>query len=177
MAIRNENVRQDAWVRGALAGLVGGLAFAAYSMIASAADGLSAWWPANLVAAIIPAYRPAVDGFMAGPSLVGMGIHLIVSALWGALFGYMAMRAVRTAPQGILWGVALGLVAYLVTGILIGPAADPSLRLADPFNYFLGHMIYGVATGWSFAGMLPRAMRVAFFREEARVEARERERT
>jgi hypothetical protein len=33
-------------------------------------------------------------------------------------------------------------------GIIIGPALNPLLRHAHPVHYFVGHLAFGLVTGW-----------------------------
>src|SRR5207253_1528484 len=73
---------------GALAGLAGGLAMAVVAALIAASMGQDIWHEAKGIAAIV--YGPAAlaaPGFDLGPVLVGSLIHLLVSALLGAIFG------------------------------------------------------------------------------------------
>lgn len=132
----------------ALAGIVGGIFMGMYEMIATWAQGQGFWMPMNMIGATVPAFRPPAPDFALGPTLAGMMIHLATSALWGLVLGYAVARApelVRGVGRAIATGLGLGLLAYFVTGLLIGPAVDPTLRAADPVHYFVGHLVYGVA--------------------------------
>src|SRR5262249_57673042 len=78
---------------GALAGLAGGVAMAVVAALMAGAMGEDIWQEVKRIAAIV--YGPAAvaaPGFAIGPVLVGTLIHLIVSALLGAIFGIVMRR-------------------------------------------------------------------------------------
>src|SRR6476646_4837324 len=71
---------------GAIAGLAGGVAMAVVAALLSASMGQDIWHEPKRIAAIV--YGPAAlatSGFDPGPVLLGSLLHLIVSALLGAI--------------------------------------------------------------------------------------------
>src|SRR6266542_2991858 len=136
---------------GALAGLGGGLAMAVVAAIIATSMGQDIWQEAKQIAAIV--YGPAAlaqPGFDAGPVLVGSLIHLVVSALLGALFGILTRRVLRLTSDfwtpvlaGLIYGMLIWLVAYFVVLPLLNPAL---LDLYAP-AFIVQHLVYGMVTG------------------------------
>ena len=162
------------WGKAIGAGIVGGIGMGLYEMIATAAMGRGFWSPLNMIGATIPAYRPPAMTFAAGPTLVGLLIHMMVSAIWGLIFASLAAslfpRAIRDAGRSTIGGLVLGVVVWVVTGLLIGPAIDPALRLAPPLHYFIGHLVYGLITAWLMTAWTgTRELAVTFAPEEAAI--------
>src|SRR5689334_18041077 len=85
-------------IGGALAGLGGGLAMAIIAAIISLSIGTDIWLEAKQIAALfygqVAASQP---GFIAGPVIAGTLLHLIMSAVLGAVFA-IVMRRVFKLP-------------------------------------------------------------------------------
>lgn len=165
------------WAKSAFAGLVGGGVFALYTMIATWNTNDGFWWPLNLVGATVPAYRPPMYEFAAGPSLTGGALHLLSCLIWGLLYGAVAAalfpRTARNWVGATLLGLGWGVLVYAVSGAILGPLLNPFLVWV-PQNLFLyGHLIFGVVTALLFCALTrSRAIHVAFLREEVTVEER-----
>lgn len=126
--------------RGAIAGLAGGAAMAAYEMVAMWATGHGALAPLELIGAAQP-----VSSGTAGV-LVGLGSHLITSAYWGTQLGAIAEPAPIAALTGRrpLWlGVLWGAAVWAIMGKIVGPILDPAIAQVPEPHFFIGHVIYG----------------------------------
>lgn len=185
MRIAGYQVGDAWWNRAALAGLVGGIGMALYEMIAAASAGRGVWWPMNLVGGALPFFRPAPPGIsdphvavvlpnggLALPSpgifwpgtTAGIALHLLTSMVWGLLYGLgVAVLAAlfinsvaRSWTFGALAGIGWGLVTWIIMGLILGPYVSPSLVLAAPMAYFIGHMVFGLVTGLTFTALTRR---------------------
>src|SRR6185295_12038938 len=100
---------------GAVAGLGGGLAMAVVGAIISVSLDGDIWLEAKQIAATLyGASAATAPGFTAGPIIVGTLLHLLVSTIFGALFGIITRRILHlTSDFGTL------LMAGLIYGMLI----------------------------------------------------------
>jgi hypothetical protein len=182
MRIGRMSVGDRWWNRSALAGLFGGMAMALYQMLASVATGHGLWWPFNLIGGAIPYFRPLASahgspvtlmpagggGFiLTNPGMfwpgttVGLALHLMTAMAWGLLYGLLVVMLQATLVPGIarsrgfaaLVGFGWGLISWIVMGLIAGPFLSPSLDYANPSQYFLGHIIYGLVTALSFTAI------------------------
>jgi hypothetical protein len=124
-------------VAGALAGIAGGLVFGA------------------LMVAMMPPMMGMIGSLLGVPSL-GWGVHLLFSAIIGAVFGaVVGDRAAGWAPA-IALGAAYGVVWWILGPLLIMPiwlGMGPMVSHAfDGSNIvsLMGHLVYGVATGAAY---------------------------
>lgn len=97
-----------------------------------------------------------------GVYLLGIILHLLAGAAWGALYVFMitAMAVTPNWPIGILWGFGHGIFVGVLMGILsethpyIGegkPISDPGIlgsrwSTATPYLILALHVIFGAST-------------------------------
>jgi hypothetical protein len=119
---------------------------------------------------------PAMLGTMVGGDgtparMTGMAMHLVLSALIGAVYawGFAALFNVRDNLW--LWGLLGGAVHWAIAGLVIGmmpamhpevpgrlPAPGPfakNLGMPDVPAFLMGHLLYGVAVGIVYALLHP----------------------
>ena len=118
--------------------------------------------PVNLVAAVFPPFRPVLSGFQPAAAAVGFAGHLAVSILWGMALGmfhrYILPNLFKGTWSQLSLGLALGFVAWAVTGLRVGPAIDPALDAIPAAHAFIAHLCYGIGTAtvlWAWAGHAP----------------------
>ena len=144
---------------GAVAGLGGGLAMALVGAAIAAWMGHDIWLEAKQIAAVI--YGPAAaaqPGFVAGPVIVGSLLHLIVSALCGAVFGIVTRRMLHlTSDFGtpVLAGLIYGLLLWMVAYFVILPIANPLLLNSYAPAFLIQHVVYGAVTGMLYTWLRP----------------------
>ena len=144
---------------GALAGLAGGVAMAVVAALISASMGQDIWHESKRIAAIV--YGPtayAQPGFDLGPVLVGTLIHLLVSALLGALFGIVTRRWLHmTSDFGapVLAGLMYGLLIWMVAYFAVLPLLNPALLEVYAPVFIIQHVVYGVVTGLFYMWLRP----------------------
>jgi hypothetical protein len=145
------------WGKSLLAGMIGGMGMGVYEMMATWLMGKGFWTPLNMIGATVPAFQPPAMGFVAGPTLAGLMLHMVTSAMWGLMFGLalaaFGPRLARSWGGQTLLGAIWGVVVYLVMGIGIGPWLDSAMRLANPVQFFIGHLVFGIVAAWSLFAM------------------------
>lgn len=125
---------------GAAAGIAGGLVFGAMMTMGG--------------------MMPMVAMLVGSTSVaVGWAVHLLLSTLFGSIFGSFVApaKATRTLALGVAWGVVLWAVAAMVVmrsalgaPIALDPMAVQSLA---------GHVAYGAVLGAAYASLAARAPR------------------
>lgn len=89
--------------------------------------------------------------------MAGMGVHMVHSALWGALYGVVQDRI---HPPSALHGLLLGGLVYATNfpsfallpklGVLPPPSQQPLREAAIPAG---AHVVYGLATAAAFKAL------------------------
>lgn len=109
-----EAVPRDRAAAGAVAGIVAGVVFLVLSMIYTAVVGPGVWAAPRMIATIVGFEMAPV--FAAVPVIVGLILHFLLSAVYGAVFALVmgsAGRAVVLAA-GIVFGLALYVINFHV---------------------------------------------------------------
>jgi hypothetical protein len=148
----------EAATAGAVAGIVGGVLMITWLMSHSGAVGAGFWLPLRLVGAT----AFGIDALLGGVLVlaVGLFLHMVVSAAWGALFGLVEPRQV-TLGTGIALGMLWGMAVLIVMTYLVLPFVNPIMveRVALMVGgWIAGHLIYGACLGLT-----------AVFRRELRI--------
>jgi hypothetical protein len=142
------------WVRqAATGGVVAGLIFALFEMVAAAAlTGANALFtPLRMVVAI--ARGPQVlapDYPLTVIVLGGLSLHLMIAAVYGVIFSILAAALRLARPSLALLAAAslYGLLLWLVNFYLIAPLAFPWFTQTDPIVQCVAHTIFfGAALG------------------------------
>lgn len=144
---------------GALAGLAGGAAMAASSMLLASLYRLDVWfqWKAIASLAMGPAAL-AQFGFAALPVFAGLLIHLAVSVLLGVLIAFASRRLLRLpsdygapAVAGLVFGLMLWLLAFFAL-----PAIAPVMAGVYAPAFILQHIVYGTVASMVYATLHPQ---------------------
>jgi hypothetical protein len=110
----------------------------------------------------------AMVGQIVGSPTIGVGwaYHLFNSAVIGAIFGWLAGERVHSYGSAIGWGSAYGfgwwiLGSLVLMPVLLGmspfaPLMMPPMRMVA-LGSLVGHLIYGVILGGTFAWLRRRA--------------------
>jgi hypothetical protein len=144
---------------GAVAGLGGGLAMAVIAAIISSIIHADIWQEAKQIAAVV--YGPAAvaeAGFDAGPVIVGTLIHLVMSALFGAVFGIFTRRVFKLPSDfgaPILAGLIYGLVIWMLAYFVVLPIVNPLLLQLYAPAFIIQHVVYGAVTGLLYVWLRP----------------------
>jgi hypothetical protein len=142
----------------------GGVAMAIVGAIISASLNGDIWLEAKQIAGVV--YGPsaaAQPGFVAGPVIVGTLLHLIVSAVLGAIFGIMTRRVFHLPSEfgtPLMAGLIYGLLIWMVVYFVALPAFNPPLRETDAPAFVVQHLVYGAVTGLLYTWLRPQPYNV-----------------
>lgn len=142
-------------VRGALAGMAGGVVMAMWSMIVLWLTGVGFWAPLNFIAHTFWRGAPLDETFSGGALILGLVIHMMMSAILGMMLAIALSRpspASRNRAALAVSGMVFGIVVWLVMQYLIWPAIDEAAApLFTAWVFAIGHLMYGLVTGASLA--------------------------
>jgi hypothetical protein len=145
------------WLKhGAIGGLIAGIVFAMFEMIVAALMmGMSAFWmPMRMIGGIVlgmPALDPSYP--LVTAALTGFILHMVLSTLYGVIFGAVVSFIPQLARSTAILVVAasvFGLLLWLVNFFVIAPAAGWTWfpEKTSPLVQFIAHtFFYGTALG------------------------------
>jgi hypothetical protein len=137
--------------QGILAGIVAGLVFAAFEMIASAVmmGPAALTMPLRMIGGIALGSRAMAPDFpLATAALAGIIVHMILAMIYGGVFAALA-GGLRPGPAVIGLAGAYGVLLWLINFYLIAPAAFPWFAQANPVVAFVGHAVFfGAVLGY-----------------------------
>lgn len=157
--MRNGSLR--GWVTwGAVLGVVAGVVFAMFEMVAAWALGDGFWMPLRMIGAIVLGDGALEASYsLAGAALAGAALHMMLSAVFGAVFGALAALApALRASRSVLVGAAslYGLALWLVNFYVLAPVAFEWFQDANPVVQFFAHtFFFGALLG---AMLAPRVL-------------------
>ncbi len=141
---------------GALAGIIAGMVMAMYAMIASATVlGQGLFTPLYGIAAPILGMGAMTTSmhmgvyFTLGPALVGLMVHMMFSAVFGIIFGFIARALHLQGVVAVLGGMAYGIVVLLLMSFIVLPivgAGTMPSTVGWP-SFTLEHLMYGIVLG------------------------------
>lgn len=133
---------------GAIAGAIGGMAMAMWSMVVLAATGDGFWTPVNLIAHAVWDGAPLDGGFDGGALALGLMVHMAMSMMLGVGIALAAERIGHPGPATVGLGVGVGMVAW-VMGALVWRSIDRTgFDEFTPWVLATGHMMFGaIAAG------------------------------
>ncbi len=142
---------------GAIAGLIGGAAMTIVGALLAASVGNDIWLEARQIATLI--YGPAAltdQGI--GPIIVGTLLHLLISALLGAIFGIVSRRWLRLpSDYGMpVWiGVSYGIMIWLIAYFVVLPLTNPAMLTTYAPSFIIQNLVYGIVTGLVYTQLRP----------------------
>jgi hypothetical protein len=144
---------------GALAGLSGGIAMVIVAILVSAAKGDDVFLEVKQIAGVVYGTSAIAEpGFVAGPVLVGLVIHLIVSMAFGAIFGIVMRRLLHlTSDFGtlVLAGMIYGMFIWMAGYFVVLPIINPLLLQSYAPAFIIEHLVYGLVTGLVYTWLRP----------------------
>jgi hypothetical protein len=148
-------------IGGIIAGLVGGLAMTAYTMIAELTAGHSMFTPSYMVGAPIVGMGAMERGMSGGafhfepvPAMVGMVVHFLWAAFWGLVFGVVLWITRVSGWPGFGLGIVYAYAVGAIMSLLVMPAVGlkPMWEMPGPIFFALDHLAYGLPLGiWALA--------------------------
>jgi hypothetical protein len=139
-----------------LAGLLAGLAFAAYSMVAFAATGRGLWYPLNLAAHALWRRVPTDGRAYPGGIAVGLVTIVVLGVVVFAPYAALAYGAALDRAQLLIGAVVYGNVVWIVGHYLVWPRVD--VQAATRFSAtvaWVAHMLAGLAGGLALVRLDP----------------------
>ncbi len=147
MAERGE-MNMQIVTRGALAGAVGGMVMAMWSMIVLWAAHAGFWEPLNLIAHTFWRAAPLGSEFSFGAAVLGLIVHMMMSMVLGVVFALGAQRIRGQAATLAGIGMAFGLVVWVLMQYIVWPIVDADAAEAfTPWVFAVGHAMFGATTG------------------------------
>jgi uncharacterized membrane protein YagU involved in acid resistance len=137
--------------RGAALGVVAGLVFAAFEMVASAAMmGMQAFFmPLRMIGAMVlgpEALDPSYSLVTAGAA--GLVVHLVLSIIYGMAFAVIA-GGLKARTWDITLGAAFGFALWLFNFYVVAPRAFPWFLDSSPVVQFIAHtFFFGAVLGY-----------------------------
>lgn len=156
--------------RAALAGVIASVAMGMVAMIAAATYQDTGFFtplyhiaslvvaPDSMMESMMAASAGTTFTFVAGPALVGLMIHMMVGAAFGAIFGLILTRLpeLAAAPR-IGAGIAFGVAAFAASAFVLLPMmsvvandSDAIKNMASMVGYptfLLEHVVFGMVLG------------------------------
>lgn len=137
---------------GALMGLIAGLVFALFEMIASAAGGASFFAPLRLISSLVLGREALGPEVALGTAIaVGTLVHVVLSSLYGAIFGLIERYtpAFHDRKGGIvLWATLFGTGLWLVNFYVFAQYLWPWFLETNPLVQWIAHaFFYGTVLG------------------------------
>jgi hypothetical protein len=130
--------------QGAIAGVVAGIIFAAFEMVASAAlMGAAAFWtPLRMIGAILLGQAALDPGYsLIAAGLAGVAVHMVLAAIYGGLFAAL-LGGLRSAAAIIGLATLYGFALWLVNFYAIAPGTFPWFLDATPMIQFVAHTFF-----------------------------------
>ena len=154
-------------IRGAIYGMVAGLAMAMFAMIASVTYQHHGFFtplfhisallgsPDAMMASVSQAMTGHHFWFTAGPAVLGLVIHMVTGAAYGMVFVLIAQRLRRSLviPAGMVYGLAVFVVSSFVglpvaaklTGA--GPVITNMAKMVGWSTFAVEHLMFGTVLG------------------------------
>ena len=142
---------------GAIAGLIGGAAMMIVGALLASSVGNDIWLEALQIATMI--YGPAaLTDLGIGPIIVGTLLHLLISALFGAIFGIVSRRWLRLPSDygmPVLIGMSYGIMIWLVAYFVVLPLVNPAMLTTYAPSFIIQNLVYGIVTGLVYTQLRP----------------------
>lgn len=134
---------RGALLGGAVAGMIAGAVMAMMAMFRAWAVGMGFWFPPKQIAAVLFGVDALVGD--AGVITVGLIIHMMMSAGFGALFGVIGGARVSVGAAfglGLLYGVLVWAVMTYIGLPLVNEVMRERVAM-QPVWWFVYHLIFG----------------------------------
>ena len=163
---------------GAVAGVLASLAMAAFAMLAALTyQGVGFFTPLHHIASVVASPQPMMGSMesamsgspfvvTAGTALLGVVIHMVTGAAYGAVFGILAVLARLRGAVLVAAGAVFGLLVFAFSAFVGLPAAasllgggDPIANMAEMVGYgtfVTEHLLYGGVLGLVLLALLRR---------------------
>lgn len=133
-------------------GLAASLLLGMWQMMAEALlPGGAGFWgpPVYIAAALLRDLQAAAApvAFHAAGVMLGLAIHMMISAMLGAAFALLVAPRVASFAGRVGGGAAFGLLVFAAMWLVGLPLADPAMLRLSAAAFLLGHLMWGAALG------------------------------
>jgi hypothetical protein len=130
--------------QGAIAGVVAGLVFAAFEMIASAVmmGPEAVWTPLRMIGAILLGKAALDPGYsLIAAASAGVAVHVALAIIYGGIFATL-VGGLRSGAAIVGLATVYGCALWLLNFYVIAPQAFPWFLDADPMIQFVAHTFF-----------------------------------
>lgn len=131
---------------GAIAGVVAGIAFAMVEMLMAEIQGAGFFMPLRMIGAIVLGEDALMSSYsLAGAAVTGAIVHMMMSAIFGAVFGVIVTLAPASRESNLRLVAAAtvyGFVLWIVNFYVIAPIAFEWFEMADSTVQFIAHTFF-----------------------------------
>ncbi len=137
------------WIgTGIAGGIIAGIVMAMVAMVWMALAGEGFFKPLSVIASILMGKSAISGSFALVPDLLGAVIHMVLSAVFGLVFAFVAAHAPWSSEQIIGTATVYGLVLWIVNVVIIDANFIPAgLSLAPTPLLIVVHLVYGIVLG------------------------------
>lgn len=144
-------------IGGALAGVIGGLAMAGVGALFAVSLGHDVWYTAKQISSLVFGHSVLDQpGMAAGPVIVGSIIHLLLSAIFGAVYAVLSCKVLKlTTSYGapMIGGMVYALAIWLLAYYLALPILDPTLLAIYSPLFIIQNIVFGTVLGLSYGAL------------------------
>lgn len=144
--------------RGAVAGIVGGLAMMMFAMMYSLAVGKGFFTPGYHIASFVVGPQAMMNAMESafylapGAFLLGAAIHMMTGALYGVIFALIAWRLRLHGAGAVVVGMLYGLAIVVLMSLVVLPLfpQEEMQNMAAMFGWVpftVEHAMYGLVLG------------------------------
>jgi hypothetical protein len=134
-----------------VAAMAAGMMMGMLQMLVEAVSGHGFWAPLRYIASVFTRGADTDAGFSAGPVLVGLAGHMMISVILGTIFAIVVWKLTRNpivlAILGMMWGALV--YAFMWWGVTA--TIDPAMQLVNAQWFFVSHLVFGMVLGLGVA--------------------------
>lgn len=132
---------------GAVAGAIGGMMMAMWSMIAFALTSKGFWTPVNLIAHSLWSGAPLTGEFSGGAFALGLVAHMALAMMLGAVISVVAHLVAKGGASTVAIATAIALGAWVIQAFLWRAVDSAGSAAFTPWILAVGHVIFGMSAG------------------------------
>lgn len=137
---------------GSVTGVIAGVVFAMFEMVMASIQGDGFFMPLRMIGAIVLGEDALMPSYsLAGAGITGLLVHMMMSVVFGAVFGAIVAFVPAIGESNLLLvgaATAYGFMLWIVNFYVIAPVAFEWFGMADSTVQFIAHtFFFGTALG------------------------------
>jgi len=141
---------------GVVGGILGGVVMAGWLMFILWLTGTGFWTLLNLITNTVWRAAPLGAKFSVPALVIGLAVHVMMSALFGVLIAAAAWRLPGPRSLVIAGGALFGAVLWAVMQYGIWRAVDPAAaQVITPWVFVIAHLMFGMLAAATAAIVIP----------------------